>query len=498
MNAKPASGDFLPLNPPLPVHRRVSKGAFARHSRMVLVRRLLVCADVIGLTLAFLVASVLVNTPASELLREVGIFVLTTPLWVLIAKLQDLYNRDDRLIEVSTVDDLGPVFHLLTLGAWLGTVALFVASELQRGRVIRGIWFWALGIVFVVFARAAARAIARRRNAYRQNTVIVGAGEVGQRVARNLLRHREYGLDVVGFIDAAPKSRDNDLVHLALLGGPDDILAIVEEHRIDRAIIAFSNDDHQDILETARRLRDIEVHVDVVPRLFDVINAEAQVHSAEGIPLVGLPGVHLPRSARQLKRALDITVSAAALVVLAPFFAVIAACVKLDSPGPALFLQTRAGQDGRPFRVFKFRTMVRNADLLRAEVMHLNLHAQGTGDTRMLKIENDPRITRAGRILRSTFIDELPQLINVLRGDMSLIGPRPLVLEEARHIEGWGARRLDLKPGITGLWQVLGSSDISFGEMVQLDYIYVTSWSLWNDIRLLLRTIPLVLSRQGR
>ena len=148
------------------------------------------------------------------------------------------------------------------------------------------------------------------------------------------------------------------------------------------------------------------------------------------------------------------------------------------------------GLDNRPFRIWKFRTMEADADLRKQQVAHLNRHAGEGGDPRMFKISDDPRVTRVGRVLRKYSIDELPQLINVLRGEMSLVGPRPLILEEDSHVDGWARRRLDLRPGITGVWQVLGRSAIPFEEMVRLDYRYVKTWSLWNDLRLILQTFP--------
>jgi lipopolysaccharide/colanic/teichoic acid biosynthesis glycosyltransferase len=171
--------------------------------------------------------------------------------------------------------------------------------------------------------------------------------------------------------------------------------------------------------------------------------------------------------------------------------------IKLDSRGPVLFRQRRIGSHDRPFTMLKFRTMVVDAEQRKHELAHLNRHALRGGDPRMFKIPDDPRVTRFGRILRRYELDELPQLWNVLKGEMSLVGPRPLILDEDREVQGWGRRRLELRPGMTGLWQVLGRSAISFDEMVRLDYKYVTSWSLWNDFRLLGRTIPLVFSGRG-
>jgi lipopolysaccharide/colanic/teichoic acid biosynthesis glycosyltransferase len=183
------------------------------------------------------------------------------------------------------------------------------------------------------------------------------------------------------------------------------------------------------------------------------------------------------------------------LLLLAPLFAFVGIAIKLDSRGPVFFRQTRMGRGDRMFRIYKFRSMATDADARKSEVAHLNKHLDG--DTRMFKISDDPRTTHLGRILRRTSIDELPQLINVVRGEMSLVGPRPLILDEDQHVGGWARHRLDLKPGMTGLWQVLGRDDIPFEEMVGLDYRYVTIWSLSNDLMLLARTLPLVLNRDG-
>jgi lipopolysaccharide/colanic/teichoic acid biosynthesis glycosyltransferase len=194
-----------------------------------------------------------------------------------------------------------------------------------------------------------------------------------------------------------------------------------------------------------------------------------------------------------LKRTMDLVVALLALLLFSPVLLLVALLIKLDSPGPLFFVQPRIGEASREFSIMKFRTMVQGADDQKELVAHMNKHA--AQDARMFKIPNDPRVTRFGRLLRRLSLDEMPQLINVLRGDMSLVGPRPLIPTEDEHVEGWGRRRLDLKPGITGLWQVLGRSEIPFDEMVRLDYLYVTNWSLWHDLRLICRTVPAVLNR---
>jgi lipopolysaccharide/colanic/teichoic acid biosynthesis glycosyltransferase len=183
-------------------------------------------------------------------------------------------------------------------------------------------------------------------------------------------------------------------------------------------------------------------------------------------------------------------------VLLAPVLVAISVAIKLDSRGPVLFRQVRRGNDERMFSIFKFRTMVVDAELQKASLGHLNMHLLRGGDPRMFKIPNDPRITRVGAFLRRTRLDELPQLLNVLKGEMSLVGPRPIILDEDQYVAGWARKRLDLKPGITGLWQVLGASDIPFEEMTKLDYLYVTNWSIAEDLRLIMLTLPSLFRRR--
>jgi exopolysaccharide biosynthesis polyprenyl glycosylphosphotransferase len=275
---------------------------------------------------------------------------------------------------------------------------------------------------------------------------------------------------------------------LPVLGSPQRIHEIVTEHEVERVIVAFTPDSHEDTLDVVRAVRDLDVKVDIVPRLFEVIGTNSTVHMLEGVPLVGLPPLRLSPSARMLKRSFDLVSASIGLVLLAPLFVATAIAIKLDSRGPIFFSQLRRGELEGTFRIYKFRTMSEDAEQQKASIEHLNMHLDE--DSRMFKAPADPRITRVGRFLRRWSIDELPQLINVLVGEMSLVGPRPLILEEDRHVERWARKRLELKPGITGLWQVLGRSDIPFEDMTKLDYMYVTSWSLKEDLRLLLLTIP--------
>ena len=248
-------------------------------------------------------------------------------------------------------------------------------------------------------------------------------------------------MNIVGFVDEHPRERVDGLAHLSVLGRPAELPEIVSVLDVDRVIVAFSEHPHGETLEIIRDLNQRGVQVDIVPRLFEALGPHATMHAAEGLPLIGLPPARWSRSALLLKRAMDVSLSFAGLLVLAPAFLVIAAAIKLDSRGPVLFRQVRMGQGDSRFHILKFRTMVADADAHKGEIVHLNKHA-GV-DERMFKAPNDPRVTRVGRFLRRYSIDELPQLVNVLRGEMSLVGPRPLIPEEHRHVDGWGLKRLD-------------------------------------------------------
>jgi exopolysaccharide biosynthesis polyprenyl glycosylphosphotransferase len=461
-----------------------------------LVRRALLVADLTGLSAAFLVAqevyaSNLQSAGALSRLTEFATFAVSLPLWVIAAKIYGLYDRDEERADHSTTDDFSGVFHLVTVCTFL----LYAISHVTRWfspQFSKLFVFWLLAVVGVVLLRFAVRAYCRRQVDYLQNTIIIGAGDVGQTVARKLLKHPEYGINLVGFVDSRPKERSVALDHLTLLGEPGDLPQLVRLLDVERVVVAFSNDGHEESLDMIRTLTELDVQVDIVPRFFEILSPGMDLHSIEGLLMCGLRPPRLSRSTHLVKRGVDVVGSVVGLLLLAPLLFLVALAIKLDSPGPVLFRQVRKGEHGSSFRILKFRTMSRDADERKQEFAHLNKHLAPGGDPRMFKIDDDPRVTRVGALLRRCSLDELPQLVNVLIGHMSLVGPRPLILDEARFVDDWGMRRARLKPGITGLWQVLGRDGISFEEMVKLDYLYVTSWSLAGDVRLLLRTLPLL------
>jgi exopolysaccharide biosynthesis polyprenyl glycosylphosphotransferase len=320
-----------------------------------------------------------------------------------------------------------------------------------------------------------------------QNALIIGADPVGALIGAKIANHPELHLRVIGYIDDV----DPASAAVPVLGSLEGLSDLIERHGIDRLIVGFGRYGHGQILDLVRSLHETDLQVDVVPRLFEVIDPDMLIHSVEGLPLLSVPPLNLSPLAQGLKRALDVALAGIGVIVLAPVFTVIAILIRVESRGPIFFRQVRIGEDGQPFRIYKFRSMVPDAEALKTELENRNDHRDR--DARMFKISDDPRITRVGRVLRRYSLDETPQLLNVLEGDMSMVGPRPLIPEEHEFVQNWARRRLRIKPGITGPWQVLGRSSISFDEMVKLDYRYVMHWSLWGDVRLIARTVPVVI-----
>ncbi|MEA2293789.1 MAG: hypothetical protein QOE86_1428 [Solirubrobacteraceae bacterium] len=449
-------------------------------------RRLLAGADVLGLLLAYLATWVLAPPPGTLAARA----PLATALlgWVVVNKLLGLYDRDDKVIHRSTLDELPKLLHSITLGTLIVyLVAPLLGVEVHREQTIL---FLAFACLTVPGARTLARATVRRAFAP-ERCVILGSGEVARVIARKLHSHPEYGVELVGYVDDPRAENAVAAPSAPWLGAIPQLDAICREHEIDRVIVSFSglsNDRMLDIVRTAKRA---QLKITIVPRLHEAIGHSVEVDEVEGMTVLSLRGLSRSRSSLAIKRALDVAGAALGLIVLSPLLAAIALVVRLDSRGPVLYRQRRMGRDDS-FQMLKFRSMVDGADDLKASLRHLN-EADGV----MFKIARDPRITRAGRFLRRTSLDELPQLWNVLRGEMSLVGPRPLVPDEDDQVMGWHRARLELTPGLTGPWQVAGRNRVPFGEMVKMDYLYVAEWSLWNDVRLLLRTLPVVLLGRG-
>jgi exopolysaccharide biosynthesis polyprenyl glycosylphosphotransferase len=449
-------------------------------------RRLLAAADATGLLTAY-VGMWLVVPAAAPLTGRLPLLSALVG-WVVVNKLLGLYDRDDKVIHRSTLDELPKLLHSITLGTLLVyLVAPLLGVDVHRGQTVV---FLALACLTVPGARSLARAAVRATFAP-ERCVILGSGEVAQVLARKIHSHPEYGVELVGHLDDPIGAGEAGAPAAPLLGAIPELAAIAREHGVERVIVAFtrlSNDRMLDIVRTAKRA---QLKITIVPRLYEAIGHSVEIDEVEGMTVLSLRGLSRSRSSLAIKRALDVTAAALGLLVLSPLLAAIALAVKLDSRGPVLYRQRRMGRDAG-FQMLKFRSMVDGADDLKASLRHLN-----EADGIMFKIAADPRVTRVGRWLRRTSLDELPQLWNVLRGEMSLVGPRPLVPDEDDQVMGWHRARLDLTPGLTGPWQVAGRTRVPFQEMVKMDYLYVAEWSLWNDLRLVLRTLPIVLLGRG-
>jgi exopolysaccharide biosynthesis polyprenyl glycosylphosphotransferase len=328
---------------------------------------------------------------------------------------------------------------------------------------------------------------------------VVGAGDVGQSIARKLLRHPEYGMNLVGFVDAEPKARQEGLDHVALLGTPEQLPEMINLLDVERVIVAFSNSSSEDTLELVRALKGLPVQVAIVPRLFELVGPGVKIDSLEALPLVELPAPRPARSAQWAKRAIDIVVSAFALAATAPLFAFIAWRVSRDSEGPIFFRQERLGRDRVPFTALKFRTMRIDVDQSahREYIQHTMDARVAPTENGLYKLEREDAVTPSGRWLRKTSLDELPQLINVLRGEMSLVGPRPCIDYETEHFEPHHFERFHVLPGITGLWQVTARAQATFREALDMDVAYARGWSLGLDLRLLCRTPLQVFGRKA-
>jgi exopolysaccharide biosynthesis polyprenyl glycosylphosphotransferase len=459
---------------------------------------MLLGADVLGLTASFFLAELLYYNHRDHLDLGVAtaIFFAALPAWVVAAKLYGLYDRDEERAAHSTADEIVTVFHLITVGVWLFFAAAWVVG-LSRPSPAKLVTFWLFALIGVTLARSAARSLARRHPAYVQNALIVGAGDVGQLIGRKLLQHPEYGINLLGFVDSEPKERRRDLGDLPVLGAPEEIAELVGRGEVDRVIVAFAKGGHEEMLELVRATRDDEVQIDVVPRLFEAVGANVGVHTIEGFPLLLLPAARMPRSSRFLKRCLDVVGASMVVAVTAPLMAVVAWLIRRDSPGPVFFRQTRVGMYQRKFTLLKFRTMYDGTD----EAPHRDYIRQIMspdalpGSNNLYKLERAEAVTRVGRWLRRTSLDELPQLFNVLRGDMSLVGPRPAIPYEVELFEHHHFERFLVPAGLTGLWQVEARAHSTFREALDLDVAYARGWSLGLDLRLLLRT-PLLMLRK--
>jgi exopolysaccharide biosynthesis polyprenyl glycosylphosphotransferase len=469
-----------------------------KRDRGWLIRRMLLLADLAALSLAFILATTLHHANDANVVREALLLLTTLPAWVVAAKIYGLYDRDEERADHTGADDLAGVFNLVTVGCWF-LLVLGEASALDAPDLASMVVFWILAIVLIVTGRSLARSLCRRSALYQQNTLIIGAGDVGQLIGRKLLSHPEYGINLVGFVDALPKKRRKELEHVPLYDTPEKLPELIEKLEVERVVIAYSSGSDEQKIRLARSLYDFDVQIDVVPRLFDIVGPNVGVHTVEGLPLLGMPPARMSPSSWLIKRSMDVVGASLLLLVTAPLFAIFAVWIKLDSAGPVFFRQQRLGRDMEVFTALKFRTMRVDADDAphREYIQQTMSAAAEMGDNGLYKLDRDDAVTGAGRWLRKTSLDELPQLVNVLRGDMSLVGPRPCLAYETEHFAPHHFDRFLVPAGLTGLWQVRARGRSTFGEALDMDVIYAHSWSLGLDVKLLCLTPVQLLRRHA-
>lgn len=410
--------------------------------------------------------------------------LLAMPLIVAVHKVAGLYDRDELVLNKTTLDEapaLMQISGLFVLVAWL----LHAHVTNMRLWPMDVLQMWVATFLLLLAARGAARAAARRVSPV-ERCLMIGDRESIASV-REKLDSPKIKACLVGSV---PLDSSHRIAPLA--DRPEDFAELVRSHQAHRVIVAPQACDAGDTLEIIRLAKAVGVRVTVLPRLLEVVGSSVEFDQLDGMTMLGVRQFGLTRSSKVLKRVFDVAGAGLGLLAIAPFFAAIALAVRLESRGPVFFRQVRVGRDGERFHMLKFRSMIHGADAMKDDLRHLNEAREG-----LFKIADDPRVTRVGRFLRKTSLDELPQLINVCGGKMSLVGPRPLVVDEDAQVEGLDRSRLHLTPGMTGHWQILGSARIPMAEMVGIDYVYVANWSLWADVKILLRTVPYVLARRS-
>lgn len=461
---------------PTPVsNRRRDRG---RRRKLVLV-----AADVVALGAPVLAVEFAGSGPFDA---GTMLMLALIPICLITFQIYGLYPRHPRFVTTSTLNELPQSFHATLTAVILAGTCFGVAGVGNMRWTLAALLFG--GVVVLPLTRFFGRHLLTSLVGP-ERVLMVGAGTITDTVQASLTARRD--VEVVGFEPLPAHWVRSANARGSVAHVPHDLTTLVQTAQVDRVLLSTRDLRDSSLAEFHHWARSSVVSLTVLPEHFDVVGVGATIDQVQGVPVVSLQPPALSRTSRWLKRCLDVVGALAGLILLIPLVVAVTVAIKLDSRGPVFFRQQRIGRRGRHFGVFKFRTMVPDADDLVESLM------ARSSDPNWLQLERDPRVTRVGRILRATSIDELPQLLNVLLGHMSLVGPRPLSLRDDARIDGWGRGRLDLTPGLTGLWQVLGRKSVPFEDMVKLDYLYVNNWSLWGDIKLLLQTFPAVISGHG-
>ncbi|HEV8638315.1 MAG TPA: sugar transferase [Chloroflexota bacterium] len=408
-----------------------------------------------------------------------------TAILLIVFRLQGLYRLRRG---AGFVDEMGLVVNGTLIGIAVMIVGVFYLRPFGLSRLV----FVYAGIAIVLLlglgrvVRRAYQGVMRRRGIGLERIVVVGTGPLGRMIMQNVVAQPELGYRIVGFVD---DERTEDIGRFHALGRPEDIPRLVDELDVDEVIIALPSSDHARTSQLLMSCAEKHVGFRIVPDFYELSLNQVDIVDINGIPLIGLREAQLSGTNLLVKRAIDVVLASITVVAISWLLLLIGLAIKLDSPGPVLHRSIRVGRGGKPFDFLKFRSMRQDADALLDRVLHLDdAHSGG----RLFKSRNDPRRTRLGRWLRRTSLDELPQLWNVLRGEMSIVGPRPPFPHEVEKYDDWHRRRLEVTPGLTGLSQVSGRSDLTFDETALLDIWYIENWSIGLDLKIMLRSVPVV------
>lgn len=480
-----------------------SSGFLERDRRKALITALLVASDVAALLSATLLATYLrFNTFSSYAgfenisghITYYEVALAVSAVWLVFLWAEHLYDLE-RL--TWGAGEFSRVMRALAMGVVGFILLTFVMKTPGLSRVWTVLAF-VLAVVFVCTGRVGIRvflARKRRRGRLRRRTIIVGSNAEAASITRTLLRHPETGLTPIGCLES---SREDVLPlnycagMVPSFGSAWNLPAIIREHRGDTVIIVSSAFDHDVLARLIAQLRGIDVSIHIASGLSDVLSSRVLMREIAGVPLVTVQPVSLSRGNLLTKRIFDIAVASAVVLIGLPVWLLLMLAIRIDSPGPIFYRQKRVGENGAEFEMFKFRSMCIDAEERLKALQEAN---EATGP--LFKMKDDPRITRIGKWMRKFSIDEFPQLLNVLKGEMSLVGPRPPLPGETVQYNDYHWRRMEVPPGMTGLWQVSGRSSLTFEEMVQLDLFYIENWSVGFDISLLTRTVPAVLFARG-
>ncbi len=422
--------------------------------------------------------------------QYVPVAAVLTLLLLVTLTVEGVYNRRRG---ISFFEELYAILNATTTSVVLMIAIFFFYRPYSYSRLIFA-YVAALTVLLLGAARLVERIVRhqlRKRGLGVVRLLIVGAGERGRTLMRHIVAHPELGYHIVGFVDDDAR-RQQDIGRIRALGDTSRLPELVQQLNVDEVIITLPWQYHRKIMRILDQCERENVRSRIVPDIFQLSLSHVYLDEIKGIPLIGTREPALQGWNFAIKRMMDIAIAGALLVVFAPLMALIALLIKLDSPGPVLFKQVRVGRYGRPFTLYKFRSMYADAEERLAELLPFN-----EADGPLFKMRHDPRVTRVGRWLRRFSLDELPQLWNVLKGDMSLIGPRPALPHEVEQYEAWHRKRLEVPPGLTGLWQTSGRSDMPFEEMCLLDIYYAERWSPWLDAVIFFKTIPAVLFGRG-